>query len=308
MQQSTLTRSIVGICLVISSVAMLPAYGSTPSVTTSESQQLITNMIRQIESTMAAVSNIEANAGNDVSALHLSIALPATMSTNLGMIMDTNDAQGFRVLTVSPQSFAETLGLISNDVITAINGIVSSEQDRNAAFAVLEELVPGEEVTLSVDRNGEQLTLTGFSEGVFTPAISIELGGNDAGLSQAATDIETQDTCGKISTFHRPPRTRDLYSAYITEIGEDTILRGRHTFNVAPGTYEVLVHELIDSARLTRRAQILQNAKSVTIEVKPDTIYYVAARFIPENRNKQRDGEYWEPVVWKVKENSTCSR
>jgi S1-C subfamily serine protease len=80
--------------------------------------------------------------------------LTAQTAQELGL----SASEGVVVFSVASGSAAEQAGLQPGDVITAINGTpLQSVED---LFAALRGLEPGDQVTLSVDRRGEQLELT----------------------------------------------------------------------------------------------------------------------------------------------------
>ncbi|GEM_PF-1116327 len=314
-----LTPIIHSVSKVISPLLLMSAFvtssvGSTNAMT-AESQKLIDEMVVNVEKTMNIVSVIESNAGNNIGDLHVLLSIPARMSASVGMVLDINDDDGYRVLSTSPRGFASTVGLNAEDTLVAINGMDTKTDNRRDAFTVLENAIAGDTLRFDVMRENSMLQLEGELEGVYTPQIKIELGGKEDAVtdtssptvkSEQATKVD-DDACGQVSTFFKPPRTRDLYSVYVSEINDDNVLRSRTTFKLAPGKHKIDVHELIDSTRFTRRSMAIQRAKPITIDVEENVVYYLAARFIPENRQKQRKGEYWEPVVWKTTEDRACS-
>ncbi|MFT5669750.1 MAG: hypothetical protein ACI9WH_000568 [Glaciecola sp.] len=297
----------IAICLV--SLSMLASTGQA-SQTSPESQALIDNLVSQITTTMAAVADAEKKAGNKLSDLHVEIDIPAKQSPNLGLVLDINDSQGFRVLSVSPGSLADMLKIIQGDLIYSINGIKTVDNPQKNAFAELENTLPGDIIKLELNRKGTRSTIETKVEGQFTPPIKIEIGtsalsNQRSQVSQASAEIE-QFECGTVSVFFRPPITKDLHSAYIRQIDDNNVNASRSSFRLPPGVYTIHVHELIEDSFFTRRSHTIQKAKKIEIVVEANTTYYLAAQFISKNRFKQKNGDYWEPVVWKTRENSTC--
>jgi hypothetical protein len=97
-----------------------------------------------------------------------------------------------------------------------------------------------------------------------------------------------------------------LHYANVTRINDRNVNSDRESFRLSPGKHTVYLHEMIADSMFTRRSRSLQTAKTLEIDVKANTTYYLAAKFIRKNRSEQRNGGYWEPVVWKTLENSTC--
>ena len=107
--------------------------------------------------------------------------------------------------------------------------------------------------------------------------------------------------CGRISIFHTPPAARDLYPVLLLRLDGNNKVHTREIFRVAPGRHVVEMHELITDPMLRRKPNYRQRAKALTIDVEPGYTYKLAARFIHKKRlDVGPDGNYWEPVVWKV--------
>ena len=287
----------------------LMAGATIGSQTTPESEALIDDMVKQIVSTMSAVADAEKKAGNDISKLHIELDIPSTKSPNLGLVLDVNDAQGYRVLSVSPGSLADTLQITQGDLVTAINGINTKDDSQSLAFLELENTLPGDKIALQLNKRGKISVVETIVEGQYTPSIKLEIGDTSIATDNDAeqTRIELDETsCGKVSVFFKPPFTQNLHYAYITQINERNVNTNRESFRLPPGKHMVYLHELIEDSMFTRRSRSLQQAKTLEIDVEADTTYYLAAKFIRENRSEQRNGGYWQPVVWKTRENSTC--
>lgn len=287
----------------------LMASSTLGSQSTSESEALIEDMVKQIVSTMSAVADVEKKAGNDINNLHIELDIPSTKSPNLGLVLDVNDAQGYRVLSVSPGSLADTLQITQGDLVTTINGINTQADTQNLAFSELENTLPGDTITLTLNRQGKARTVETLVEGQYTPSIKLEIGGTSIMTNNdtSPTSSELDETaCGKVSVFFKPPFTQNLHYAYFTQINERTVNSKRESFRLPPGKHTVYLHELISDSMFTRRSRSLQKAKTLEIDVKADTTYYLAAKFIRENRSEQRNGGYWQPIVWKTREDSTC--
>jgi hypothetical protein len=118
------------------------------------------------------------------------------------------------------------------------------------------------------------------------------------GTLGAAEDIQT---CGEISIYREPPETQRLYRAFFHQIDGRNVDRERHTYKLAPGGYEIALHELITDPWL-RRTPTIQKAKIFLLNVERGVRYDFAAKFIVEKRMERRDEGYWEPVVWRMSE------
>lgn len=284
--------------------------GSTiGSQTTPESEALIDDMVKQIVSTMSAVADVEKKAGNDISNLHIELDIPSSKSPNLGLVLDVNDAQGYKVISVSPGSLSDTLQITPGNIITAINGVSTIDDTQRVAFLELENTLPGDTITLKLNKQGNISAVEAIVEGQYTPSIKLEIGDTSIETNNTTAQIideHDEAACGKVSVFFKPPFTRNLHYAYVTRINDRNVNSERESFRLPPGKHTVYLHEMIADTMFTRRSRSLQTAKTLEIDVKTDTSYYLAAKFIRKNRSEQRNGGYWEPVVWKTRENSTC--
>ena len=287
----------------------LMASSTIGSQTTPESEALIDDMVKQIVSTMSAVADAEKKAGNDASNLHIELDIPSSKSPNLGLVLDVDDAQGYKVMSVSPGSLADKLQITTGNIIIAINGVNTKNDTQRLAFVELENTLPGDTITLKLNKQGSISSVKAIVEGQYTPSIKLEIG--DASIvannttSQIIEELD-ETSCGKVSVFFKPPFTRNLHYANVTRINDRNVNSDRESFRLSPGKHTVYLHEMIADSMFTRRSRSLQTAKTLEIDVKANTTYYLAAKFIRKNRSEQRNGGYWEPVVWKTRENSTC--
>jgi molybdopterin-binding protein len=287
----------------------LMASSTIVSQTTPESEALIDDMVKQIVSTMSAVADAEKKAGNDASNLHIELDIPSSKSPNLGLVLDVDDAQGYKVMSVSPGSLADKLQITTGNIIIAINGVNTKNDTQRLAFVELENTLPGDTITLKLNKQGSISSVNAIVEGQYTPSIKLEIGDASIVANNTTSQIieELDETaCGKVSVFFKPPFTRNLHYANVTRINDRNVNSDRESFRLSPGKHTVYLHEMIADSMFTRRSRSLQTAKTLEIDVKANTTYYLAAKFIRKNRSEQRNGGYWEPVVWKTLENSTC--
>jgi membrane-associated protease RseP (regulator of RpoE activity) len=283
--------------------------GVKAAQTTEESKALLQELQQQISATVAAIAESEKRAGNDAKSLHIVLNIPGRESPNLGLILDVDDEKGFRVLSVSLGSLAETLNIEPGDVITSINGVDTRKNTPQTVFAELESLITGDTLVIDLKKKGALSTIETKITGKYTPPIRIEIGDSSV-VTAKSVNIDSNEVdesaCGKVSVFFKPPSTRNLYSAYITHINDENVRDSRSSFRLPVGKHTLYLHELISDSFFKRRSKLPQRPKTIEIDVEENTTYYLAAQFFPENKFKERNGEYWEPVIWKERADAAC--
>jgi hypothetical protein len=279
--------------------------------TSEESKVLMDDLLTNIKQTLLAVAKAEQEAGNNIEDLHIEIAMPARQSPNLGLVLEPNDNKGLKVLSISPGSFAEHLKVQQGDHIVSINKVGLKMEGAKGVLNELQDITPGDNITLGLERKGERLELTSVVNGEYLPSFRLEVGqaksSNEFDGSSSSNELElSEDACGTVSVFFRPPETKRLYNLIITRINDRNVLSSKAKYRLAPGKYTLRVHEQIDDPLLKRRRVVNERPKLLEVEVKANQTYYLAAKFITGKRLRPRTNEYWEPVVWKVKEDSAC--
>jgi hypothetical protein len=283
--------------------------GVKAAQTTEESKALLQELQQQISATVAAVAEFEKRAGNDAKSLHIVLDIPERESPNLGLVLDVDDENGFRVLSVSPGSLADTLNIEPGDVITSLNGVDTRKNAPQTVFSELENLITGDTMVIDLNKKGAFSTIETKIAGKYTPPIRIEIGDSPVVTAKSVnfnSNEVDESLCGKVSVFFKPPSTRHLYSAYITQINDENVLNNRSSFRLPVGKHTLYLHELISDTFFKRRSKIHQRPKTIEIDVEENTTYYLAAQFFPENKFKERNGEYWEPVIWEERTNAAC--
>ena len=274
---------------------------------TEESEQLVTELQQQIKSTVAAIAELEANAGNSVQDLHIQMDLPAKQSPNLGLVLDLDsEDNGYKVLSVTPASLADNLDIVPGDIITRINTVEISRANKRQAFSELENSSPGDSLQLTIIHNGAIRNIDSTVSGQYIPSIKLEIGSQLSDKQPTQESALNENACGTVSVFFTPPESKRLYSAYVSKINDRSVNRNRESFRLKPGLHTIYLHELIDDPFFTRRYKGLQSAKPIEIDIKVNTTYYLAAKFIKGKAFRQRKGEYWEPVVWKETIKGQC--
>ena len=249
----------------------------------------------------------------------LNIEAPSQKVSNLGLLVDSkggDGGDGLHVLAVTPGGSAERMGLHAGDVLLALNGTSLATNDAAATLRQTVDALPdGGRLDFNVRRDGRTQTLSGASASVYLPAVHLSIGdgaalasnGSPNGAPQGgySRSTDTAEGCGRISDFDVAPRQQQLHAARIISIdGTTPGPSGSKSYRVGAGTHVLKVSEHIESRYLSfndrqRNAAIGGGYKNVTVDVAPDTVYFVAARLNEDQRDNPKDGAFWDPVVWK---------
>lgn len=228
------------------------------------------------------------------------IERPAEKVANFGALVDRDEDDGLRVLGTLPGGSAERIGLRGGDLLLAANGTAlrgagASERMRG----LLASLEDGDPVRFEVLRDGRNQELAGTMQVLELPAVRVEL------LEGAALAADPDSSCGRLSTFPVPPRTRQLHPA--TLLAVDGRLPGpssQDSFRVAPGRYRLTLAENIDSREfgaVANRQRARRGVREAVLEldVRAGVTYLLAARLETDRREAILQGDYWQPVVWR---------
>lgn len=287
---------------------------------TAQSEQLLNELHEQIKLTAAVIAQIEKKAGNVDDNLQLRVESPASFTPYLGLVLDLNsDVTAYTVVSVAPGSLADELDMAPGDLITAINSVEVLSEDKISAFSQLEQSSPGDTVSFRLNKNGDVSEKRAVMRGRLTPAVKLEIGSNVPVVKQApntGADVvqPANEVCGIVSTFFTPPATKRLYNASIQKVeGEDgtsqnyrSFPRDRRGIKLSPGEYTIYMHESIEDPSFKRRYRGPRGAKPITLTIEPNTRYHLGAKFNYLKANRERSGEYWDPVIWKETSDQEC--
>ncbi|MGQ4275642.1 PDZ domain-containing protein [Pseudidiomarina sp. E22-M8] len=198
-----------------------------------------------------------------------------------------------RVMSVRSDSVAREMGIEVGDRLVKVDELTLTEQSLQDLVSYLEALEHGGVFEATVQRKGQVKVLSGRAKATVIPGWRLEVD-----VAQSVIDKADEANCGRVSVFVTPPQARDLFPAYFVRIDDDNVLTRRPIVKLSPGKHKVELHELIDDPWV-RRSRSINQAKTIEIDVKADTTYYFAARFVRDKRLSTVDEEYWEPVIWR---------
>lgn len=108
---------------------------------------------------------------------------------------------------------------------------------------------------------------------------------------------EPMQSCGWIYSVEVTPVGRDIHPLTVDAIDGDNV-NARSLRSLPAGRHELKVYEQIQDSRLAVNARHRGNSQTLAVEVAEGQIYYLGARFLPEQRYSTQN-DYWQPVVWK---------
>lgn len=146
---------------------------------TPSTQQLLMNLQKEIEETTLAIAKNESNAHKDITDLNYSISLPEKQYANLGLFVDLNMKDvGYQVISVTPGSDADKIGMRVNDFIQKIDGVNVGELSKKTVIDTLYKVNPGDVISLGIESKGVYQELVVKIHGVLLPAITLNVGKN----------------------------------------------------------------------------------------------------------------------------------
>jgi len=146
---------------------------------TPSTQQLLMNLQKEIEETTLAIAKHESSTNKDIIDLNYSISLPEKQYANLGLLVNlTMKDLGYQVISVTPGSDADKLGIRVNDFIQKIDGVNVGELSKKTVIGTLYKVNPDDVISLGVESKGVYQELVVKVHGVLLPAITLNVGKN----------------------------------------------------------------------------------------------------------------------------------
>lgn len=280
---------LISICL----CGSLSALGQANELKSAEAQILVENLKREISSTLAEIHRLEKQQNSDVNSLSIVLSQPAYKVINFGVVIDP---EVNTVLSITPYSNAESLGLRTGDIIArlSVDGAVVTNLSEGL------KLKPGSVIEAQVTRGDNTLSLDTIAQSNTIPAWSLQVSANGS----AQTEPELTG-CGYLSVFFSPPATKYQYPAKVFEVDGESGFHLRETIKLPAGSHALKIHEYIPDNMMSRRKPGIEKAKDLELIVEPNKTYHIAAQFEPQKRLRVIDEAYWKPVVWKVSD-SKC--
>jgi len=143
----------------------------------SKSQLIIESLKDDVRLTMEKVAILESKSGFQLDEFTYSLTLAETNLVRLGLVLEfESNSNGFKVLSVSPDSLASDAGINVGDKIFSVNFARVDKDNSESILQSLQHLDIGEELDLEGIISGKKEKLTIVTHGLFIPKIEIQFG------------------------------------------------------------------------------------------------------------------------------------
>lgn len=205
-----------------------------------------------------------------------------------------------KVLSVRAGSVAASMGLQINDQVIAINDRELTGDSLAEVLTYLAGLDHASQITATIERAGQSQQLSGQVLATVVPGwrLQIELPRRDS----IAGITPNTDDCGRLSVFLQP-NLNDHYPVRIHSINGELYKSLNPNLVLPVGEHIIGVIELINHAGLKRSSSVARE-KLLSVVIEANKKYHLGAHFIDSQRYERVNQNYWEPVVWKVTEQS----
>lgn len=280
------------------SLSFLVIATEEPEEYTPASVELLKRLEGKIKATLFDVVEHEMRAGNDVDNLYYSLLLPAKQHINLGLLLDLdNTVNGYQVVSVTPGSIAEGLGIKTKDIILEINNEAVGQLSSREVLKRLYDLQPSEELVLGINSGGKYKELTTELSGTFVPKTTLKIGTENSVSVINARDGNklAQQGCGMVSATYpsstfsefRAVRMHQIDGEYVSRTKKHAQLSvGKHTLSFIVNGYNM-------------------GTATIEMDIEANRQYFMAAKKITNSENDSESS--WEPYAWKTS-NKKCEQ
>ncbi|GAA0211332.1 hypothetical protein GCM10009123_18120 [Kangiella japonica] len=262
----------------------------TQQLQSAASISILKKLQGRINSMLSDIQRLEAESDNPD--FHLDLSQRTKHETRFGVTIDRTTSQ---VIRVDEGSNADSLKLQPGDLIKNIK--VNGKSVKNVSQLTL---IDGDNLDVSVERDGQLISLTTQAKSNALPAWRFLV----------ERDPEYPDSaCGVVTLLLTPRISEDIYNVEASQLDGDNIISSKVIFKLKAGSHSFKLYDKIPSDKVVsdfRKRRSYKIGKTFVVNVEPNKRYYLASKFDRTKRWKTRNGEYWEPMVWKV-EDYECS-
>ncbi|QQX81642.1 hypothetical protein JK628_07320 [Shewanella sp. KX20019] len=115
-------------------------------------------------------------------------------------------------------------------------------------------------------------------------------------LSGCATQLDSSNQCGTVSSFLAPEPELGFYRAVVTHLDGKPVI-SQPNYRLSIGEHRFTLAELIDSPDL-KVSLASRTPKELVVLVEANTRYHLAAKFNQGRVYRGKDSGFWQPEVW----------
>ncbi len=115
-------------------------------------------------------------------------------------------------------------------------------------------------------------------------------------VSGCASQPDTANQCGIVSTFSEPDREANIYRVVVTHLDGKPVI-SQPNYRLSPGLHTFVVAELIDAPSLKVKLSA-RTPKELTVNVSHNERYHIGAKFNVDKVYRGNDKGFWQPEVW----------
>lgn len=263
---------------------------NTQRLQSEDSKAILVKLQSRVNSMLGDIQRLEAELDN--ADFHVNLIQQSKHQTRFGVTIDRSTNRAIRI---DEGSNADSLNLQPGDLIKQIK--VNGKRVNKVSELALSD---GDNLDVSVDRDGQLLSLTSQVHSKTIPAwkFSIE-----------REPQYPESACGVVTLLLTPRISEDIYNVEASQLNGDNIISSKVIFKLKAGTHSFKLYDKIPSDKVVssyRKRRAYKIGKTFELNIEPNKRYYLASKFDRTKRWKTKDGEYWEPFVWKV-EDYECS-
>ena len=235
---------------------------SANELVSAEAKLLAEQLKQHVAPYMNKIAQYELKAGVTIDQLALTINQEPQFNTGrFGALLDTQKTG--LVLSVTPQSSAEKLGIKAGDKITKVNGNNVQSSD-NAWITALQSQEKSTDVSLEVIRQNKPITLQGQLQPIYTPGWQLSINTSPLTLLSMAEINSPQvnnNNCGRIMINQ--------------ETSELMAINNQAIANNEYGIYRLPLGDVALTIKGTGKAAEFR-AQTAKITIEPNTTYHIA--------------------------------
>ncbi len=114
-------------------------------------------------------------------------------------------------------------------------------------------------------------------------------------LSGCATQLDSNNQCGTVSSFLAPEPELGLYRAVVTHLDGKPVI-SQPNYRLSVGEHRFTLAELIDSPDLNV-SLAARTPKELTVNVEANTRYHIGAKFNRDKIYSGKNPDFWQPEV-----------